>query len=142
MARKPQQSRDSRSPRDRLSQDLLQNFAADFAANGIEVIKALREKSPERYAELAGKLIMSAEEPSDELNFAGAKSMDEVGEKLLKSVGCEKPTARMIKAAVKANDQFTKRLERIAGVVKDDSGWKYKPPSYPMSGQNGEGIET
>ena len=140
MARKPQQSRDSRSPRDRLSQDLLQNFAADFAANGIEVIKALREKSPERYAELAGKLIMSAEEPSDELNFAGAKSMDEVGEKLLKSVGCEKPTARMIKAAVKANDQFTKRLERIAGVVKDDSGWKYQPPS--TVGQNGEGIET
>ena len=140
MARKPQQSRDSRSPRDRLSQDLLQNFAADFAANGIEVIKALREKSPERYAELAGKLIMSAEEPSDELNFAGAKSMDEVGEKLLKSVGCEKPTARMIKAAVKANDQFTKRLVRIAGIVKYDSGWNYQPQS--TVGQNGEGIET
>jgi hypothetical protein len=141
MARKPQSSRDSsRSPRDRLSADLLQNFAADFAINGVGVIQALREKSPERYAELAGKLIMSAEEPTADLDFAGAKSMDEIGEKLLKSIGCEAPTARQIKAAVKLNDKFVKGLEKIGGIVKDDSGWKYQPPS--TVGQNGEGLET
>ena len=65
MARKQQSSRDSRSPRDRLSADLLQNFAEDFAANGVAVIQALREKSPEKYAALAATLIAQAEEPSE-----------------------------------------------------------------------------
>ena len=120
MARKQQSSRDSRSPRDRLSADLLQNFAEDFAANGVAVIQALREKSPEKYAALAATLIAQAEEPSDELDFAGANSMDELGEKMLRSVGCEKPTPRMIKAAIKANNQFIARIERIAGIVKQD----------------------
>jgi hypothetical protein len=108
-----------------LSQDLLQNFAADFATNGVEVIQKLREESPARYAELAGKLIMNAEEPSNE-SFAGAKSMDEIGAKLLKTVGLEEPTKRQIAAAIKANDQFIARLERIAGIVKqDDPGLLY-----------------
>ena len=66
--------------------------------------------------------------------------MDEVGKKLLLTVGCEAPTARQIRAAVKLNDKFVKGLEKIGGIVRDDAGWKYQPPS--TVGQNGEGIET
>src|SRR5262249_43470786 len=119
MTRKPQ--RESRSPRDRLSQDFLRDLAVDWAANGAAAVKAMRVKSPERYVEATGKAIASAEEPSDELDFKSCNSIDEIGEKLLKNVGCECPTRRMIKAAVTANNQFLAKLQRIAGVVRDDS---------------------
>ena|SRR5262249_54381662 len=129
MARKPQSSKDSRSPRDRLSADFLQSFAEDFALNGVEVIKALREKSPERYAELAGKLIMQAQEPDGELDFNSCQNMQDIGEKLLRTVGLEQPTKRQVAAVIKAHDQFVAKLERIAGVAKDDAANGKSEPS-------------
>lgn len=125
MARKPQ-SRDARSPRDRLSRDFLQNFAEDFALNGIAVIKALREKSPERYAELAAKVIMQAEEPDDE-SLKNAQSMEEIGRRLLKTVGVGEPTKRQIAAAIKINDKFVKGLERLAVVANDEANENLEP---------------
>jgi len=125
MARKPQSSRDSRSPRDRLSQDFLHSFAADFSSNGVEVIKALRLESPARYAELAGKLIMQAQEPDDDLSFKSCQDMKDVGAKLLLTYGVKNPTARQVAAAIKLNDKFTKALERLAaGITKNDSAGK------------------
>jgi len=118
MARKPPKAESPRSPRDRLSQDFLRDLAAGWAANGQAAGKAMREKSPERYVETAGKAIATAEEPSDELDLSNAKDMQEIGRKLLKAVGCENPSARQIKAAVKANDAFVDKLEKIAGIVK------------------------
>jgi hypothetical protein len=111
MARK---SKDSRSPRNRLSQDFLQHFAEDFASNGVAVIKALREESPARYAELAGKLIMTAEEPDDDNSFSSCKTMNDIGKKLLKSVGVDEPSEEQISRALEANDNFVARLEEIA----------------------------
>jgi len=119
MSRKTPQS--SKSPRDRLSADFLQSFAEDFAINGAAVIQALREKSPERYAELAGKVIMAAEEPDDDLSFKSCQNMQDVGATLLRTVGLQAPTKSQINAAVRLNDKFVRGLERIAGVSKADS---------------------
>ena len=135
-------SKPKSTPLDRLSANFLAALDQDFQAHGIEAIQKLREESPAKYSEVASRLILSSE-PTEESDIGKAKTREELACMLLKSAGLEgKPSKRQLAAAAKANDQFTKRLERIAGVVKDDSGWKYKPPSYPMSGQNGEGIET
>lgn len=46
-------------------------------------------------------------------SFKDAQSMDDIGERLLKSVGLSNPGADAIAAAVQANDAFVSRLEAI-----------------------------
>jgi len=52
------------SLRDKLSQNFLRAFEADFASYSAEVIEQLRESHPDRYAEVAVKLIASAQPPA------------------------------------------------------------------------------
>ena len=111
MARK---SKDARSPRNRLSQDLLRDLADDYAANGLAAIQEMRQKSPERYIETACKAIASAEEPDNENSFNSCQNMDDVGRKLLKTVGVDEPTVEQVALAVEANNAFVSRLEEIA----------------------------
>ena len=73
------------SLRERLSQSYLEAFEADFRAHGISVLEQLREKSPEKYAEIASRLIAASEPKPD--GFENAKTMQEIGLRLLKSVG-------------------------------------------------------
>ena len=87
---------------------------ADFSTYGVSVIEKLRERPPEKYAELAGKLVMTTEPPGE--GFDSAQTMQEIGLKLLKSVGCPEGAAtdEMIEQAVEANDEFIARLSAIA----------------------------
>jgi hypothetical protein len=102
------------SLRDLLSQNFLKAFERDFAA----AIKALREKSPEKYAEIAARLI-AATEPKPE-GFKAARNREEIAVALLKSVGIEedKITPDMVEAAVAANGVFVARLEAIRDVAQ------------------------
>ena len=75
------------------------------------------------------------------------QSREDIARLSLKSVGLEgEPTKRQIAAALKANNQFTARLERIAGIVKEDdpnllyNGRRAGQAQWPE--QDGEGIET
>ena len=92
------------SLRAKLSAAFLEAFEADFAAHGVNVIEKLRERSPEKYAELAGKLIMTTEPPQQ--GFNEAQTMEEIGRKLLQSVGANELalTDEMIARAVELND--------------------------------------
>jgi len=59
---------------------------------------------------------------SAQLDFKSAKSMQEIGRKLMQSVGVREPTPLMIDEAIEANDAFIARLEAIrdaAGHVID-----------------------
>jgi hypothetical protein len=47
------------------------------------------------------------------IDFAQAKSMQEIGRKLLQSVGFASPDDVSVKAAIEANDAFVSRLEQI-----------------------------
>jgi hypothetical protein len=111
MVKKPRKSEPG--PRDKLSKAFLEALSEDFAVNGPAVIERMRETHPERYAELAGKLIMATEPPSG--GFEECQSMQEIGLKLLKSVGVDEAAATddMIEAAIVANDKFIARLEAI-----------------------------
>ena len=101
------------SLRDKLSENFMRAFEADFADNGVEAIKALREKSPEKYSEIAARLIAAIESKPD--GFSGCDTMEKIGRKLLQSVGADDAmlTDDMIAEAVACNDAFIAKLEAI-----------------------------
>jgi hypothetical protein len=101
------------SLRERLSQKFLEALEADFQAYGTTVLEKMRESHPERYAELAAKMIMTAEPPQPAKGLAAANSMQEVGRILLQQVGLPEPTDEEIEEAIKANDVFLAQLEAI-----------------------------
>jgi hypothetical protein len=46
-------------------------------------------------------------------SFKDAQSMNDIGQRLLISVGLKQPSAAAIQAAIQANDAFVSRLEAI-----------------------------
>jgi len=54
----------------------------------------------------------------NELDFKTAKSMQDVGRKLLQSVGFREPDDASIQAAIEANDAFIERLEAIRNAAQ------------------------
>ena len=101
------------SLREKLSQKFLEALEADFQLHGLTVLEKMRESSPERYAELAAKMIMSAEPPEQKDGFASDNSMEAIGRRLLKSVGLIEPDNTAIEAAIAANNRFIEQLEAI-----------------------------
>src|SRR5262245_60932565 len=111
-ARKPKSSEPSL--RDKLSAKFMKDFEADFAANGADVIAELRTKSPEKYAEIAARLIAQAEPPSGV--FDKAQNMDDIGRGLLAQVGLHDPSETQIQMAIAANDRLVAELEQIVAL--------------------------
>jgi hypothetical protein len=64
---------------DKLGDALLTAFQADFEVHGAKVVEQLREKFPEKYAELAAKLIAGAEQPASPGDFSRCRSVEEIG---------------------------------------------------------------
>jgi hypothetical protein len=104
------------SLRDKLSAAFLEAFQADFEENGKAVIEALRNKSPDKYTEIAARLIAATEPQSQPTGFASCDSMEDIGVRLLESVGAPRDTITeaMVQAAINANDAFLERLAQIA----------------------------
>jgi hypothetical protein len=98
---------------DKLSMNFLAAFERDFETHGVDVIEKLRERSPEKYAELVARLIATTEPKKD--GFESANSMEELGRKLLLSVKApdDAITAQMIADTIEANDAFIAKLEAI-----------------------------
>ena len=94
----------------------LKDFVNDFKEHGRTVLEKVREENPEKYLELSTKLagLVVTLKPSQE-GFHDAKSMEEIGLRLLKAVGMEEEdiTPEMIEAAIAANNTFHARLEEI-----------------------------
>ena len=101
------------TPRLRLSAAFLESLEKDFQAHRDEVIEALRKESPKAYAELLGRLVMTADPPAEN-SFKSCNSMHDIGHRLLVSVGLKEPTDEQIDLAVIANDNFIHRLQEIA----------------------------
>jgi hypothetical protein len=98
------------TPRLRLSAGFLESLAKDFEKHRDEVVEAFRRESPKAYAELLGRLVMTADPPAEEK----INSMEDVGRYLLKKHGVLEPDETAIKAAIEAHETFTTRLEAIA----------------------------
>ena len=109
--RKPKTSEPSL--RDKLSAAFLEAFQADFETNGVAAIEQLRLKSPEKYTEIAARLIAAREPQQEPKGIAGANSTEEIGMRLLQSIGIVEPTTEQIEAAIEANNRFIEQLEGI-----------------------------
>src|SRR5262249_27662863 len=112
------------SLRNKLSQAFLEALEADFREYGNGVIETMRQKDPTRYAELAGKFILTAEQSPAGLDFKSAKSMQDIGKKLMQSVGMDERTitAEMVQAAIDANNEFIAQLEGIRDMYEHTDG--------------------
>jgi hypothetical protein len=108
------------SLRDQLAADYLKNFAADFALNGVAAIEEMRQKSPEKYIEVAARLI-SATEPPNPDSLSEADSMEDIARWLLRRVGCHEPSDSQLQEAIEANDKFIARLEEIKANANGDA---------------------
>jgi ribosomal protein S17E len=129
MARKTKTSQPSL--RDKLSAAYLEAFQKDFETNGVAVIEALRLKSPEKYSEIAARLIATTEPKQDATVFAGANSMEEVGRRILQSIGMVEPDDAAIAAAIEANSEFIAKLEAIRDRAVQLEGNGYDAQATP-----------
>jgi hypothetical protein len=118
MARKPKFK--GPSLRDKLGTNFLRDFEADFAANGKAVIGALRAESPAKYAEIASRLIATAE-PEPEGGFAACKSTRDIARELLRQAGMppDNITEEMIDLAWEANNRL---MDSLATIVATNGG--------------------
>jgi hypothetical protein len=111
MTRKP--SKLEGGARGKLSQSFVTVLEADFQTHGATVIERLREKHPDRYAELVGRLIVAVEPAPADGSFASCQSMQDIGRRLLEQVGLAEPSQDEIQEAVEANNTFVATLENI-----------------------------
>jgi hypothetical protein len=116
MAMKPNKLKSSKEPslRAKLSAAFLEALEMDFREHGKQVIERMRESHPERYCEVAAKMISTIDQP-DPNSWESAQSMQDIGRKLLQSVGTpdDAITDQAIEDAVAANDEFIAKLELI-----------------------------
>jgi len=94
----------------------LRDFVADFKLHGKRALEQVRLESPSKYLELASKLaaLVATLKPPQSA-FHDANSMQDIGRKLLESVGTDNAaiTEDMIQEAVAANDRLIAQLESI-----------------------------
>jgi hypothetical protein len=103
------------SLRDKLSASFMKAFQNDFELYGVEVIEQLRERHPDKYAQIATQLIATVE-PKAADGFEQCDSMEDIGRRLWKSVGVEEDAATddMVARAIAANDRLIDELGQIA----------------------------
>jgi hypothetical protein len=97
----------------------LRDFVADFKLHGKSALEQVRERSPEKYLELSTKLLplVAALNPGTS-DFADCRSVNDIGVKLLQSVGFSEPDDASIEAAIKLNDQFIDNLLAIRNAAE------------------------
>jgi hypothetical protein len=101
------------SLRERLSKKFLEALEEDFQVHGVSILEKMRQSSPERYCELAAKMIMSSEPQKELQGLAAATSSHEVGRIQLQQLGLLEPTDEQIEQAIAATDAFIAQLEAI-----------------------------
>src|SRR5262249_44128952 len=94
----------------------LRDFVADFKEHGKSALETVRERSPEKYLELATKLwpLVAARNPGAD-DYSDCKDLRSLAIKLLKNHGVDEfaLTEDMITEALAANDRFLDTLQEI-----------------------------
>jgi hypothetical protein len=94
----------------------LRDFVVDFKTHGKTVLEQVRQENPAKYLEMASKLaaLVAALRPEPD-GYSKADSMQDVGRKLLLSVGADETmlTDAQIEQAIAANDALILQLEAI-----------------------------
>jgi len=92
----------------------LRDFVQDFKEHGADVLQKVRQDNPEKYLELSTKLLplVAALNPGAD-DFSDCQNMNDIGVKLLKSVGFSDPDEHSIEEALQANNDFIAKLQQI-----------------------------
>jgi hypothetical protein len=92
----------------------LRDFVADFKLHGKSALELVRQRSPEKYLELSTKLLplVAALNPGKS-DFADCHSVNDIGVKLLESVGFASPDDASIREAIALNDALIDGLQAI-----------------------------
>ena len=100
----------------------LKDFVVDFKTHGKTVLEQVRQNNPAKYLEMASKLaaLVAALRPEPD-GYSKAQSMNDIGRKLLESVGFASPDDISISQAIEANDAFVAALEAIRDAAGNSS---------------------
>jgi hypothetical protein len=99
------------SAKDKLSADFTQRLEKKWREQGDDVLEAAFKESPTKIAEMIARLVMTTEPKAE--GYESAKNMEDIGRKLLQSVGFTDPDPASIEAAIKANNIFIDGLQQI-----------------------------
>ena len=104
------------SLRDKLTEKFIEALEADWQQHGTEIIQRLREKHPERYADIVARLTTPIEPPPVPASFHAGMSQSDIALRMLRDLGVPDggATPSMIEAATEAQLLFVATLERIA----------------------------
>src|SRR5262249_42788293 len=94
----------------------LRDFVEDIRVHGPDQLRKVREEDgPAKYLEFATKLLplIAALNPQEGTEFSDCQSQQDIGRKLLETVGFNDPDDASIEEAIKANDTFIDRLRAI-----------------------------
>src|SRR5215831_8439312 len=99
---------ESPSTRDKLSSAFVDALEKDWAEHGVEVIQRIRQDNPVKYGELIARLVPMDANLVSASDFSKCQTMEDIGRKLLKSVGLDENaiTDDMIARAIEVNDNF------------------------------------
>ena len=95
----------------------LKDFVIDFKTHGKTVLEQARQNNPTKYLEMASRLaaLVASLRPEEPDGYSKANSMQDIGRKLLQSVGADETmlTDEHIAQAVEAKNTFVAQLEAI-----------------------------
>ena len=111
--------RESPSTRDKLSSAFVDALEKDWAEHGAEVIQQIRQDNPVKYGELIARLVPMDANLVSASDFSKCQSMEEIGRKLLQSIGFADPDDASIQRAVEANNIFIDGLQQIHREAQD-----------------------
>jgi len=113
--RKPPPANSKPSLRDKLTAAFVQNIEADWAQHGTSVIEKLREKYPERYADIVARLTAPAEPPPGPGDYSQCHDILALGRKMLLDNGMPEAalTDQAIEQAAEALDALKDRFDEI-----------------------------
>jgi len=109
---KPQKPKASEpSARDKLGADFTERLEKKWREQGDDVLEAAFKESPTKIAEMIARLVSTSEPKPD--GYESAQSQEEIGRKLLQSIGFAEPDDASVQAAVEQHDLFVLRLRQI-----------------------------
>jgi hypothetical protein len=94
-----------------LRSKLFRALESDFESHGVETIKKLRETHPDKYVDIAARLVAVIEQSSS--GYDDCQSREDIARKLLQSVGLADPDDAAIQRAVEAHERLIAGLQAI-----------------------------
>ena len=109
--RQPRPKPNEPSARDKLTADFTRRLEEKWRQCGDDVLDAAAKESPTKFAEMVARVTSSAEPRVD--GIESANSHEEIGRRMLQSIGFQDPDDASIQAAIEVRDKWLAELQAI-----------------------------